>query len=80
MAKELKLQPIVTGAREAADVAADLKAQNVRVIYSLNYPCGRASLRRRRRDVRGAARRAEAPKGPGALAKAGVTFAFASAG
>src|SRR5437773_2429583 len=33
MAKELKLDPIVTGARDAAEVAGDLK--NVRVIYSL---------------------------------------------
>ena len=38
MAKELKLDPIVTGARQAQDVTADLKAQNARVIYSLNYP------------------------------------------
>src|SRR5262249_58154810 len=38
MAKELKLEPIVTGARRADEVAGDLKAQNVRVIYSLNYP------------------------------------------
>ena len=38
MAKELKLDPIVTGGREAQDVTADLKAQNARVIYSLNFP------------------------------------------
>src|SRR5262245_16696650 len=31
MAKELKLDPIVTGAREANEVVADLKAQNARV-------------------------------------------------
>src|SRR5204862_1395503 len=38
LAKELKLEPIVTGGRHAEEVAADLKAQNVRVVYSLNYP------------------------------------------
>jgi imidazolonepropionase-like amidohydrolase len=81
MAKELKLQPIVTGAREAADVAADLKAQNVRVIYSLNYPVRPRQLAPDADETLEALRgRAEAPKGPGALAKAGVTFAFASAG
>jgi len=81
MAKELKLQPIVTGAREAADVAADLKAQNVRVIYSLNYPVRSRQLAPDADETFEALRgRAEAPKGPGALAKAGVAFAFASAG
>ena len=81
MAKELKLQPIVTGAREAADVAADLKAQNVRVIYSLNYPVRPRQLAPDADETFEALRgRAEAPKGPGALAKAGVAFAFASAG
>jgi len=38
LAKELKLEPIVTGGRHAEEVAADLEAQNVRVVYSLNYP------------------------------------------
>jgi imidazolonepropionase-like amidohydrolase len=81
MAKELKLQPIVTGAREAAEVAADLKTQNVRVIYSLNYPVRPRQLAPDADETLEALRgRAEAPKGPGALAKAGVTFAFASAG
>jgi imidazolonepropionase-like amidohydrolase len=81
MAKELKLQPIVTGAREAANVAADLKAQNVHVIYSLNYPVRPRQLAPDADETLDALRgRADAPKGPGALAKAGVTFAFASAG
>src|SRR5262249_54122160 len=34
MAKELKLDPIVTGALEANEVSAELKAQNARVIFS----------------------------------------------
>src|SRR5262249_39852023 len=38
MAKELRLDPIVTGGLQAGALTADLKAQNVRVVYSLNYP------------------------------------------
>jgi imidazolonepropionase-like amidohydrolase len=81
LARELKLQPIVTGGREAATVAADLKNQGIRVVYSLNYP-------RRPRMLAPDAdepfqtlkTRADAPKVPGGLAKAGVSFAFGSAG
>ena len=81
MAKELKLEPIVTGARHAEEVAADLKAQNVRVIYSLNYPLRPRALAPDADEAIDALRmRAEAPKAPGELAKAGVTFAFSSAG
>ncbi len=81
MAKELQLDPIITGALEAPAVAADLNAQNARVIFSLNYP-------RRPRHLAPDAdeplhelrERANAPKAPAALAKAGVAFAFESAG
>ena len=59
----------------------DLKAPNARVIFSLNYPdaLARAAARRRRavRELRCArTRRRRRP----ALAKAGVPFAFSSAG
>src|SRR5262249_15564521 len=81
MAKELKLEPIVTGARHADEVAPDLKAQNVRVIYSLNYPQRPRALAPDADEPLSTLRtRAEAPKVPGELAKAGVTFAFSSAG
>jgi len=81
LAKELKLEPIVTGARHADEVAADLKAQNVRVIYSLNYPQRPRALAPDADEPMTALRdRAGAPKTPGGLAKAGVTFAFSSAG
>ena len=81
MAKELKLEPIVTGARRADEVAAELKAQNVRVIYSLNYPQRPRILAPDADEPIDALRtRAESPKVPGELAKAGVTFAFSSAG
>ena len=73
MAKELKLDPIVTGARDAEEVAADLKSQNVRVIYSLNYPTRPRALAPDADEPISALRdRADAPKVPGALAKAGV--------
>jgi len=81
LAKELKLEPIVAGARHADEVAADLKAQNVRVIYSLNYPQRPRALAPDADEPMTALRdRAGAPKTPGGLAKAGVTFAFSSAG
>jgi len=81
MAKELKLEPIVTGARRADEVAADLKAQNARVIYSLNFPPRPRTLAPDADEPIEALRtRAEAPKVPAELAKAGVTFAFSTAG
>jgi imidazolonepropionase-like amidohydrolase len=81
MAKELKLEAIVTGARRADEVAAELKAQNVRVIYSLNYPQRPRILAPDADEPIDTLRtRAESPKVPGELAKAGVTFAFSSAG
>jgi imidazolonepropionase-like amidohydrolase len=81
MAKELKLDPIVTGALEANEVVADLKAQNARVIYSLNYPQRPRGLAPDADEAIHTLRdRAEAPKTPGELAKSGVAFAFESAG
>ena len=79
MAKELKLDPIVTGARGASEIAADLKP--VRVIYSLNFPTRPRTLAPDADETLETLRtRANAPKVPGELAKAGVTFAFESAG
>jgi imidazolonepropionase-like amidohydrolase len=81
LAKELKLDPIVTGARHADEVASELKAQNVRVIYSVNYPVRPRTLAPDADEPLEALReRADAPKVPAALAAAGVRFAFASAG
>jgi imidazolonepropionase-like amidohydrolase len=81
MAQEFKLDPIITGGREADLVAANLKTRNARVIYSLNFPTRPRTLAPEAdeplRVLRG---RANAPKVPAALAKAGVTFAFASSG
>jgi imidazolonepropionase-like amidohydrolase len=81
LARELELDPIVTGAREAAEVAGDLKSRNVRVVYSLNYPQRpRALAPDADESIETLRERANAPKAPGELAKAGVAFAFASAG
>jgi imidazolonepropionase-like amidohydrolase len=80
-ARELKLQPIVIGGREAASVAADLKSQSIRVVYSLNYPQRPRMLAPDADEpFQTLKTRADAPKVPGELAKAGVSFAFASAG
>jgi imidazolonepropionase-like amidohydrolase len=81
LAKELKLQPIITGGRDAGEVAADLKSQNVRVVYSLNFPQRPRNLAPDADETFDTLKtRADAPKVPGELAKAGVTFAFESAG
>jgi imidazolonepropionase-like amidohydrolase len=81
MARELNLDPIIVGARDAEEVAVDLKSQNARVIYSLDYPQrSRALAPEADEPVRTLRERADAPKVPQALAKAGVPFAFESGG
>ena len=75
MAKEFKLTPIITGAREADQVVADLKAQNVPVVVSLNFPARPLARARRRRADRDAARSRPGARTPAALDKAGVLFA-----
>lgn len=81
MAKAFKLDPIITAARQVDDVTASLKSANARVIYSLNYPTRRPSLAPDADEPLSVLRdRANAPKGPAALEKAGIVFAFESAG
>ena len=81
MAREFNLDPIITGALGAGEVTGDLKAQNARVVYSLNYPQRPRTLAPDADEPASALRnRAEAPRVPAALARAGVTFAFESAG
>jgi imidazolonepropionase-like amidohydrolase len=81
MAKAFKLDPIITAARQVEDITADLKAANARVIYSLNFPTRRPSLAPDADESLSVLRdRANAPKGPAALDKAGVLFAFESSG
>lgn len=81
MAKSFSLQPIITGGREAGQVADELKAANARVILSLNYPTRPESLAPDADEPLTTLRaRAQAPATAAALDKAGVPFAFASAG
>ena len=80
-AAEFKLDPIITGGREAGATAADLKAQNARVIVSLDYPTRPRGLSPDADESLETLRqRADAPKTAGQLEKSGVLFAFASAG
>ena len=77
MAKEFKLDPMITGGHEADQVAAELKARNARVIYSLNFPArSRVLPPEADEPVRELRLRAQAAKTPAALEKAGVLFAF----
>ena len=79
MAKEFNLDPVITGAREADQVIADLKARNARVIYDLDYPARPRTLPPDAEEsIRELRTRAQAPKTPTALDKGGVTFAFSS--
>jgi imidazolonepropionase-like amidohydrolase len=81
MAHEFKLDPVITGAREADQVTSDLKARNARIIYSLNFPVrSRALAPEADEPIRELRARAHAPKVPAALEKAGLTFGFSSAG
>jgi imidazolonepropionase-like amidohydrolase len=81
MAKEFKLDPVITAARQVDEVAAALKTAGARVVYSLNFPTRRPSLAPDADEPLSVLRdRANAPKGPLALEKAGVLFAFESSG
>jgi imidazolonepropionase-like amidohydrolase len=81
MAKAFKLDPIITSARQVEDVTGDIKAANARVIYSMNFPIRRPSLAPDADESLSVLRdRANAPKGPALLDKAGILFGFESAG
>ena len=78
--KELNLKGIIAGGQEAWKVADLLKAQNVPVLLSLNFPKRTtASNPDADPDTLETLRfRAETPKGAAKLATAGVKFAFQS--
>jgi imidazolonepropionase-like amidohydrolase len=94
LAKEFNLDPILMGAAEAAATVDDLKAASARVIYTLNFPGAAGGGGRGGGgggggggrgggggDTLGAIRaQVNAPRGPAALEKAGVLFAFTSGG
>jgi imidazolonepropionase-like amidohydrolase len=80
-AREMDLDPIVTGAREAGAVAEDLKAAGARVIVGLNFPQRSPALAPDDDEpLRDLEARADAPGTAAELARAGVRFGFASAG
>lgn len=87
MAKEFNLDPIVTGGIEADAVVADLKAQNAKVILTLNAAggggrggFGGGGGRGGDTPIRVTRMQQNAPKVAAALEKAGIPYAFASEG
>jgi imidazolonepropionase-like amidohydrolase len=82
LAQEFNLNLVINGGLEADRVAARLKAANVPVLLSLNFP-RRTSAAVPEADpepLRVLRERVEAPKTAGRLAAAGVRFAFQSGG
>lgn len=82
IAQEFNIQMVINGGQEADRVAARLKAQNVPVLLSLNFPRRTAapSAEADPEPLRVLRERVEAPKTAGRLAAAGVRFAFQSGG
>jgi imidazolonepropionase-like amidohydrolase len=81
LAKEFNVRPIIAGGEEADKVATRLKAENVPVLISLNFPRRpQASPDADPEPIRVLRARVEAPKLAGKLAQAGVKFAFEDGG
>lgn len=82
LAKEYKLKAIIAGGQEAWKVADRLKAQNVPVLLSLNFPkrTAASSADADPESLEILRFRAETPKGAARLQQAGVKFAFQSGG
>jgi imidazolonepropionase-like amidohydrolase len=82
LAQEFNLNLVINGGLEADRVAARLKAANVPVLLSLNFPrrASAASPEAEPEPLRTLRERVEAPKTAGRLAAAGVRFAFQSGG
>lgn len=81
LAKEFNLRPIIAGGEEADRVAARLKAGNVPVLLSLNFPRRpQASPDADPEPLRMLRARVEAPTLAARLQRAGVTFAFEDGG
>ncbi|MEK6303398.1 MAG: amidohydrolase family protein [Acidobacteriota bacterium] len=79
IADEFKLKPIIEGALYGYRVADMLKARNVPVILSVDFPKRAADLPDDEDEpLRVLRARAEVPKGAAQLARAGVKFAFTS--
>ena len=82
LAREFNINAIISGGQEAWKVADRLKAANIPVLLSLNFPkrTATASPEADAEDLDLLRLRAETPKTAGKLASAGVKFAFQSGG
>lgn len=82
LAKEFGIKAMIAGGQEAWKVADRLKAMNVPVLLSLNFPkrTAAASPEADPETLETLRFRAETPKGPKILAEKGVKFAFQSGG
>ncbi|MBA3633744.1 MAG: amidohydrolase family protein [Acidobacteria bacterium] len=82
LAREFNLKAIIAGGQEAWKVAGRLKAQNVPVLLSLDFPkrTASASAEADPEPIELLRLRAETPKTATKLAQAGVKFAFQSGG
>lgn len=80
LAKEFKLKAIIAGGQEAWKVADRLKADDVPVLLSLDFPkrTAAASAEADPEPLSLLRLRSETPKGAGILQKTGVRFAFQS--
>lgn len=80
--KEFKLNGMIAGGQDAWKVADRLKANNVTVLLSLNFPkrTTAASAEADPEPLETLRNRADTPKGAAKLAAAGVKFAFQSGG
>lgn len=82
LAREFGIKAMIAGGQEAWKVADRLKAMNVPVLLSLNFPkrTAGASPEADPETLETLRFRAETPKGPKILAEKGVKFAFQSGG
>ncbi len=82
LAKEYNLRAIIAGGQESANFADRLKAQDVAVLLSMNFPkrTASASPDADPESMDTLRFRAEVPKTAGKLAAAGVKFAFQGGG
>ncbi|MEP6621994.1 MAG: amidohydrolase family protein [bacterium] len=82
LAKEFNFKLIIAGGSEAHLLAGRLKADNVPVLFSINFPRRTAAPAADAdpEPIRLLRERVEMPKGPGRLAAAGVKFALESGG
>ena len=82
LAKEFGLRAMIAGGSEAYLITGRLKAENVPVLLSINFPRRTAApaADAEPEPTRVLRERVEAPKGAGRLQTAGVKFAFQSGG